>query len=78
MAGFRCRRDRAAHVSRLLRPGVGSDASAWAEGYEALMRVAVRMTAVLHQDDGEWKAVQTHASIGVPNDRVLDPMFAAR
>jgi len=38
-------------------------------------RVTVRMTAVLHQEDGEWKAVQTHASIGVPNDRMLDPMF---
>ena len=38
-------------------------------------RVSVRMTAVLHQEDGEWKAVQTHASIRVPNDRILDPMF---
>lgn len=38
-------------------------------------RVPVRMTAVLHQEDGEWKAVQTHASIGVPNDRMLERMF---
>lgn len=38
-------------------------------------RVPVRMTAVLHREDGEWKMVQTHASIGVPNDRMLDPMF---
>jgi ketosteroid isomerase-like protein len=38
-------------------------------------RVPVRLTAVFHQEDGEWKAVQTHASIGVPNDRMLDPMF---
>ena len=38
-------------------------------------RVPVRMTAVMHQQEGEWKAVQTHASIGVPNDRMLDPMF---
>ena len=38
-------------------------------------RVPVRITAVLHQEDGEWKAVQTHSSIGVPNDRMMDPMF---
>ena len=36
-------------------------------------RVAVRMTPVLHQEDGEWKTVQSHASIGVPNDRMLEP-----
>jgi SnoaL-like domain len=51
----------------------------WAAGrgyFEmAEQRVPVRMTAVLHQEDGEWKAVQLHASIGVPNDRMLDPMF---
>jgi len=38
-------------------------------------RVPVRFTAVLRQEDGEWKAVQAHASIGVPNDRMLDAMF---
>lgn len=38
-------------------------------------RVPVRLTAVVHQEDGEWKAVQYHASIGVPNERMLDPMF---
>jgi ketosteroid isomerase-like protein len=38
-------------------------------------RVPVRMTVVLHEEDGEWKAVQSHASIGVPNDRMLDEMF---
>lgn len=26
-----------------------------------------RLTAVLHQEDGRWKVVQSHASIGVPN-----------
>jgi adenylate cyclase len=30
--------------------------------------VAARWTAVLHQEDGEWKIVQLHASIGVPNE----------
>lgn len=38
-------------------------------------KVPVRLTAVLLQEDGDWKAVQSHASIGVPNDRMLDPMF---
>jgi hypothetical protein len=40
-------------------------------------RVPVRFTAVVHQEDGEWKAVQSHASIGVPNEQMLDPMFKA-
>jgi hypothetical protein len=35
----------------------------------------VRLTGVVHQEDGEWKAVQNHASIGVPNEHMLDPMF---
>jgi ketosteroid isomerase-like protein len=39
-------------------------------------RVPVRITAVLRQEDGEWKMVQTHASIGVPNERMLDPLFS--
>ena len=39
-------------------------------------RVPVRITAVVHQEDGEWKMVQTHASIGVPNERMLDPLFS--
>jgi ketosteroid isomerase-like protein len=51
----------------------------WAAGHGYFemddSRVPVRITAVLHQEDGEWKAVQTHASIGVPNDRMMDPMF---
>lgn len=51
----------------------------WAAGHGYFemegKRVPVRMTAVLHQEDGAWKAVQSHASIGVPNDKMLDPMF---
>jgi ketosteroid isomerase-like protein len=53
----------------------------WAAGHGYFemegRRVPVRLTAVLHQEEGAWKAVQTHASIGVPNDRMLDPMFHA-
>jgi hypothetical protein len=51
----------------------------WAAGHGYFemdgKRVPVRITAVLHQEDGDWKSVQTHASIGVPNDRMSDPMF---
>jgi ketosteroid isomerase-like protein len=30
-------------------------------------RVSPRWSAVFHHEDGTWKFVQTHASIGVPN-----------
>jgi ketosteroid isomerase-like protein len=55
----------------------GSVGWAAARGYFELegKRVPVRMTVVLHEEDGDWKAVQSHASIGVPNERMLDPMF---
>jgi len=53
----------------------------WAAGHGYFemegRRVPVRLTAVLHQEDGDWKAVQSHASIGVPNEHMLDPMFQA-
>ena len=51
----------------------------WAAGHGYFemggTRVPVRLTAVLHDEDGDWKAVQSHASIGVPNEQMLDPMF---
>jgi len=30
--------------------------------------VRVRLTAVFHQEEGEWKLVQVHGSLGVPNE----------
>jgi ketosteroid isomerase-like protein len=52
----------------------------WAAGHGYFeiggKRVPVRITAVVHQEDGGWKMVQTHASIGVPNERMLDPLFS--
>ena len=33
--------------------------------------VPVRWTAVFRQEGGEWKLVQGHASIGVPNEEAL-------
>jgi SnoaL-like domain len=57
----------------------GSVGWAAGQGYFEMegRRVPVRLTAVLHQEDGEWKAVQSHASIGAAYDRMLDPMFQA-
>jgi ketosteroid isomerase-like protein len=33
--------------------------------------IPIRLTAVFHQEDKEWKIVQNHASIGVPNTETL-------
>ena len=33
--------------------------------------LSMRLTAVLHKENGEWKFVQHHASVGVPNVQVL-------
>jgi hypothetical protein len=30
-----------------------------------------RMTAVVVREDGEWKGVQSHVSLGVPNDQIF-------
>jgi len=45
---------------------------AWAEGRGRFTRAdgaerPVRVTGVLVREDGRWKVVQSHASIGVPN-----------
>jgi hypothetical protein len=57
----------------------GSVGWAAARGYFELdgKRVPVRLTMVVHEEDGEWKAVQSHASIGVPNERMFDATFQA-
>jgi ketosteroid isomerase-like protein len=46
--------------------------TAWAEGRGRFTRAdgaerPVRMTGVLVREDNQWKVVQSHASIGVPN-----------
>jgi hypothetical protein len=30
------------------------------------------MTAVLRREEGEWRTIQSHASIGVPNANMFD------
>jgi hypothetical protein len=34
-------------------------------------QVAIRWSAVFHQEDDVWKMVQFHASIGVPNEQLF-------
>ena len=35
-----------------------------------------RLTGVLHQEDGEWKVVHLHFSVGVPDEDALQPPSA--
>jgi uncharacterized protein (TIGR02246 family) len=49
---------------------------AWAEGRGRFTSAGggerpVRMTAVFAREDGQWKVVQSHASIGVPNKDIF-------
>ena len=49
---------------------------AWAEGRGRFVSSRgsareVRMTGVFARDDGQWKSVQSHASIGVPNEQMF-------
>ena len=37
--------------------------------------VPVRITDVARREDGVWRSVQTHASIGVPVANMFEPMF---
>jgi hypothetical protein len=34
-------------------------------------RVLIRWSAVFHQEEGEWKMVQLHMSVGIPNEQLL-------
>jgi SnoaL-like protein len=51
----------------------------WADGTAAFERdgesVEVRFTMVAVREKDGWRIVQNHASIGVPNDRMFDPLF---
>jgi adenylate cyclase len=35
--------------------------------------VPTRGTAIFHREDGEWRLVHAHASIGVPNSEMFNP-----
>lgn len=51
----------------------------WADGVGSFERdgdsVEVRVTAVFVREGGRWHALQSHASIGVPNDRMFDKLY---
>jgi SnoaL-like domain len=51
----------------------------WADGLGTFERdgesVEVRVTAVFLREKGDWRTVQLHASIGVPNDHMFEPLF---
>jgi adenylate cyclase len=34
--------------------------------------IAIRETLVFHQEEGEWKIVQLHVSLGIPNEDVFE------
>jgi adenylate cyclase len=33
--------------------------------------ITIRETSVFHKEDGEWKIVQLHASLGIPNEEAF-------
>jgi ketosteroid isomerase-like protein len=35
------------------------------------LKVTPRWSGVFHQEDGEWKAVQVHASVGITNEQLF-------
>ena len=63
------------HDVRVVADDIGIhvlDDAAWLEGRGRFTRAdgaerPVRMTCVMVREDGQWKVVQIHASIGVPN-----------
>jgi len=40
--------------------------------------MTIRETIVFHKEDGEWKIVQFHASLGVPNTEVFGKELAVK
>ena len=54
----------------------------WADGTGYLEKegqsVPIRSTSVFLRESGEWRSVQGHSSIGVPNDHMFDAVFRAR
>jgi hypothetical protein len=51
----------------------------WADGTGTFVRdsesVEVRITAVFLREKGDWRMVQNHSSIGVPNDHMFEALF---
>jgi hypothetical protein len=63
----------------------GDDPRGWAEGSLGFgvdkpafvlpdgNRLPTRLTGVLRQDEGEWKVVHLHFSVGVPDEEAIEP-----
>jgi len=51
----------------------------WADGTGTFEHdgesVEVRISAVFLREKSDWRMVQNHASIGVPNDHMFEPLF---
>jgi ketosteroid isomerase-like protein len=41
------------------------------------MAFTARFTAVVHREDGEWKIVQAHTSVGIPNEQIIGQTLPA-
>jgi len=55
----------------------------WCAAYALVLlpngrKLPIRATAVFHQEDGEWKIVQYHGSIGVPNDEAFGAKYTVK
>jgi hypothetical protein len=55
----------------------------WAGGCAAILlpdgqNIPIRVTAVFHQEGEEWKIVQHHVSIGVPNSEAIGKEFTVK
>jgi hypothetical protein len=72
-----------------LRLAGGKDPHGWAEGTVGFAVdeprfvtpdgsfLPTRLTGVLHEEDGEWKVVHLHFSVGVPDEDALQPPDAS-
>ena len=54
---------------------VGWGAAAFTISLPDDLMVSPRWSAVFHREDGEWKAVQIHASVGITNDQLFGMPF---
>lgn len=57
-----------AHGEGSLGWGVDEPAFVFPDG----SRLPTRLTAVLHEEDGDWKVVHLHFSVGVPDEQAME------
>ena len=59
------------------RADIGWGAAAFTISLPDDLQVSPRWSAVFHRENGEWKAVQIHASVGITNDQLFGMDFEA-